>query len=858
MLISNLFSYRTLLFCLFIINIVLGKEFHAVCVGINDYPGSGNDLDWCVADASEIRLALINEQGWSSNNVELLTDANATESRINQEIQNMPNAGDNTELFSFSGHGDSEELGGSDGIIPVNSLSARITPSELQNLFGSSYYQYCCFIDACGSGIFPGDMSRGVISSACRADELASESGELENGVFSYYIIDGIDNSNASPVSGGIISAEDIHDYASPLTTQFKPSQHPQKKDNYSPGKLNFRPVTTTGTLLSNETWNWNVCITGDVTIPDGVTLTISPGKKVYFPNGTDDQSGGYSISKSELNVYGKLIANGTASQRIEFTSLNQGMGDWFHIYFNDYTDVGSSIKYCNIRNSYYAIDIDMAPNLTIDHCTIENSWIGIYIYESTPTISNNSIFFCDGCGIYIEYINYISGQPKILNNEIKYNEYVSGITLVRSSAEIRNNQIYQNGDGIKCHTYSSPTLGLWNVPGYNSIHDNQWTGLFANYYSNPMLGFYYGQGVIIAGYNSFENNDSYHIDASTYCNIKAEYNWWGSAEPPFPLRATNHSSIDYEPFLYYDPLDLLSHEKLSQSINSIYDNNSKRDIKQNSEVKLKDRLSYALYLLFSNKILETQSLCKNIIEMYPDSSMALYALNILWQASTPENTPAGFGLDSFEDYLRRLLNKKEQKELYAIAGIILAGFEGQSGVLRLDNIIETYSNTYIAEIALFCKFSYYFNENDLMKAEEIANQINLLFPNSFYANEVSMLLGNPRKNMNNEMIESIDKKGIMLSGLTELVLSRAYPNPFNLSTKISFTLSKPLYVELNIYSVTGQRIVTLVKEQLEKGYHTVTWKGQDGNGNSVASGLYIYELLADGKRLVNKMFLMK
>ena len=91
-----------------------------------------------------------------------------------------------------------------------------------------------------------------------------------------------------------------------------------------------------------------------------------------------------------------------------------------------------------------------------------------------------------------------------------------------------------------------------------------------------------------------------------------------------------------------------------------------------------------------------------------------------------------------------------------------------------------------------------------------------------------------------------------------ETELYSNFPNPFNPETNISFGLPKDDWVELNIYSVTGQRIVQLVNEQLEKGYHTVAWNGRDGNGNSVASGLYIYELLADGKRLVNKMFLMK
>jgi hypothetical protein len=92
----------------------------------------------------------------------------------------------------------------------------------------------------------------------------------------------------------------------------------------------------------------------------------------------------------------------------------------------------------------------------------------------------------------------------------------------------------------------------------------------------------------------------------------------------------------------------------------------------------------------------------------------------------------------------------------------------------------------------------------------------------------------------------------------TRFELFQNYPNPFNPSTNIMFGLPKDDRIELNIYAVNGQRIIQLVNEQLEKGYHTIVWNGQDGNGNSVASGVYIYEILANGKRLVDKMFLMK
>ena len=88
-------------------------------------------------------------------------------------------------------------MGGSDGLIPANSFNARITPSELQANFGSNFNQYSSFLDACGTGIFPRDMTKGVISSACRADELSGESSNIEHGFFTYYLLQGLTQSHS-------------------------------------------------------------------------------------------------------------------------------------------------------------------------------------------------------------------------------------------------------------------------------------------------------------------------------------------------------------------------------------------------------------------------------------------------------------------------------------------------------------------------------------------------------------------------------------------------------------------------------------------------------------------------------------
>jgi hypothetical protein len=92
----------------------------------------------------------------------------------------------------------------------------------------------------------------------------------------------------------------------------------------------------------------------------------------------------------------------------------------------------------------------------------------------------------------------------------------------------------------------------------------------------------------------------------------------------------------------------------------------------------------------------------------------------------------------------------------------------------------------------------------------------------------------------------------------SEFDLSQNYPNPFNPTTKIEFTLSKPGFVSLDIYDVLGRRVRTLVSEELSSGYKSVIWDGKNDDGESVASGVYFYQLKVGDFSEPKKMLLLK
>ncbi len=92
----------------------------------------------------------------------------------------------------------------------------------------------------------------------------------------------------------------------------------------------------------------------------------------------------------------------------------------------------------------------------------------------------------------------------------------------------------------------------------------------------------------------------------------------------------------------------------------------------------------------------------------------------------------------------------------------------------------------------------------------------------------------------------------------SEMSLSRNYPNPFNPTTKISYTLKNAVQTELSVYNIKGQKVTTLVKDLIPAGTHEVVWNGKDKNGASVSSGVYFYRLQSDTSVITKKMILMK
>ena len=84
------------------------------------------------------------------------------------------------------------------------------------------------------------------------------------------------------------------------------------------------------------------------------------------------------------------------------------------------------------------------------------------------------------------------------------------------------------------------------------------------------------------------------------------------------------------------------------------------------------------------------------------------------------------------------------------------------------------------------------------------------------------------------------------------------YPNPFNPSTSIKFSIQNESIAELSIFNVKGQMVKTLINESLNIGAYLVTWDGVDNSGSFVGSGVYFYQIKTSSNILTKRMLLLK
>ena len=221
---------------------------HAVVVGISRYEDPGiPDLKYAAKDADQIAKTLIERAGYPADHVSLLTDEKATLSQIKIAIAGMRSVEENNlVLFYFAGHGRADinppvadrrdklvwkYLVTHDARGEHLDLTA-LSLDDLQANFArlpSKHQVY--LLDSCYSGegrslVTPnstrgelsdpdwGDMTGGerVVLAACQATEMAYEYDDAGNGLFTHFLVRGLEGEAANP-DDGVVYVDSLYDY---------------------------------------------------------------------------------------------------------------------------------------------------------------------------------------------------------------------------------------------------------------------------------------------------------------------------------------------------------------------------------------------------------------------------------------------------------------------------------------------------------------------------------------------------------------------------------------------------------------------------------------------------------------------
>ncbi len=109
-----------------------------------------------------------------------------------------------------------------------------------------------------------------------------------------------------------------------------------------------------------------------------------------------------------------------------------------------------------------------------------------------------------------------------------------------------------------------------------------------------------------------------------------------------------------------------------------------------------------------------------------------------------------------------------------------------------------------------------------------------------------------------NNYVQSIRPDGTSASKFakndkTDFVLRQNFPNPFNPTTTIAFSLNNSSSVRLSVFDMAGREVAVLVNQNLNSGNHSFNW-----DASSLASGAYFYRLSVNGVQSVKQMHLIK
>jgi len=552
-----------------------------------------------------------------------------------------------------------------------------------------------------------------------------------------------------------------------------------------------------------------------------------SPGYLVEVIN-TEAGKGFYGTSSD--NAIGIALGHTMSPlliRNVDFHDLKRG------IFKTSSNAVSDSIIACRFINCHTGIRaLSSVYNAIIIQCTFQNNLNGIWLAAADPYISNCLFTNCSK-GVFIEF-TLLSAFRSGIHNSTFYNCDI-GIDSRNSSAFVRGNYFNRNVTGILSHAASNLNLGneafnrfrnhQYNIQFYDN--DPYEAGIQIAKGHNDFYHLYNDQTGYMAYDFSFDDNYQYNLLGRP---IMADLNWFESHRiRVYPEQYGNYvyaDLLDDEPNTPSPPPDIdrfymaLENENIGNYDIALGIYESILDDQFESEKEYFSSCADGVYRLsqylhkppsemesyFNDKIAQYQITDPYLFQMLSDYMIKLYVSWKEYQSA----------IDMIQARIDYPIN--EIDSLLAVLDLEI--------VLQLSALEENKKPVFTT----YVQYNYPSVDLFMEKHEEHWDLLNEMVMNR----------------SNSPSIPPVP------------MISKIYPNPFNPSTTIVFSVPSLGKANLSIYNLRGQLVKVLLDSDVPKGQYRIVWNGDDKNNRKVASGLYIARISASGKTSSRKMMLIK
>mgnify|MGYP001216246856 FL=1 len=492
--------------------------------------------------------------------------------------------------------------------------------------------------------------------------------------------------------------------------------------------------------------------------------------------------------------------------------------------------DSPDSIFNCSFNNCIYGIKETTIGSIgRIQNCSFNNIGdVGIFLIGSTPTICSCDFNACD-TGIKFDGSFYSPRLSGIFNSSFSFCN--TAIESRGAVARVQNCDFYLNETGLLCHKDSNLNL-TYNA---NNCLRNEINNIKFCYDD-----IYHSYVQVFSGHNDFYHFGSTSVDfnfddnysSSSGYEIDASKNW-------FEDDSLRVNDPEYEHYVIVNGYD-----DNPNTGGTDPDGNNRYFLALYQEACENYDQAVFLYETILNDQLEVE---KNY---YNGCIDGIYRIKLM-----QENQ-----LETLEQYVNQKIDQYANVDFsfaklltdYLIKiNVTKKDFQNAIDLIqiRIDNpvsIIDSLRAVLDLEIVLQLAVI----EDDKKPVSTKYSQY--LYPNiDIFYNKHQDHWALLYKLMNKEELQEIQIPLVP-------IIKNNYPNPFNPSTTIVFSIPNSSKTKLDVYNVRGQKVKQLINYDLEQGYHKIVWDGRDKNNRSVGSGIYFVRLETSRKVCVRKIMLIK